>query len=70
MQIIMSGMLQVMGGKGQGYRNCSRVANQALVQLLCVEEMVEFVDFWEFVVVKEIYFDHVVSSRRVTEDSS
>ena len=40
MQIVMLRVLPVVGGRGQGYRNCSRVAINALVQQLCVEEMV------------------------------
>ena len=33
-QIILSGILLVMGSRGQGYRNCQRVAINTLVQQL------------------------------------
>ena len=42
-QIIMSGILPVMGSMGQGYRNCWRMAIDTLVQQLCREEEVGFV---------------------------
>ena len=37
-QIIMSGILPVMGSRDQGYRNCRRMAINTLVQQLCSEE--------------------------------
>ena len=48
-QIIMSGILPLMGSKGQGYRNCQRKAINTLVQQLCREEEVGFVGMfcWE-----------------------
>ena len=49
-QIIMSGILPVMGSKGQGYRNCMRIKINTLVQQLCREEDVGFVDLWGCVV--------------------
>ena len=45
-QIIMSGILPVMGSRGDGYRNCQRMAFNLLVQQLCREEEVGFVDLW------------------------
>ena len=41
-QIIMSGILLVMGSRGQGYRNCRRMTINTLVQQLCSEEEVDF----------------------------
>ena len=38
----MSGILLVMGSRGQGYRNCRRMAINTLVQQLCSEEEVDF----------------------------
>ena len=35
-----SGILPVMGSRGQGYRNCQRMAINMLVQQLCREEEV------------------------------
>ena len=48
-QIILSGILTVMGSRGQGYRNCRRLAINTLVQQLCREEEVGFVGMfcWE-----------------------
>ena len=45
-QIIMSGILPVMGSRGQGFRNCWRMAINTLIQQLCREEEVGLVDFW------------------------
>ena len=39
-QNIMSGILLVIGSRGQGYRNCRRMAINTLVQQLCREEEV------------------------------
>ena len=39
----MSGILPVMGRRGQGYKNCRRMAINTLVQQLCREEEVGFV---------------------------
>ena len=35
-----------MGSRGQGYRNCRRMAINMSVQQLCREEEVGFVDLW------------------------
>ena len=43
-QIILSGMLPVMGGRGVAYRNCKRMAINVLVEQMCEEEGVGFVD--------------------------
>ena len=39
----MSGILPVMGSRGQGCRNCRGMAINTLVQQLCREEEVGFV---------------------------
>ncbi|MEG7523611.1 MAG: hypothetical protein M3H12_10985, partial [Chromatiales bacterium] len=39
-QIILSGILPVMRGRGQTYRNCKRMAINAQVEQMCEEEMV------------------------------
>ena len=45
-QIILSGILPVMGRRGHKYRNCRGMAINMLVQKLCMEEEVGFVDLW------------------------
>ena len=52
-QIILSGILPVMGGRGATYRNCKRMAINALVEQICEEEGVGFVYLWEYFVGKE-----------------
>ena len=52
-QIILSGILPVMGGRGATYRNCKRMAINALVRQICEEEGVGFVDLWIYFVGKE-----------------
>ena len=42
-QIILSGILPVMGSRGQGNRNCLRVAINTQVQQIRMEEDVGFV---------------------------
>ena len=41
-QIILSRILPVMGGRGATYRNCKRMAINALVKQMCEEEGVRF----------------------------
>ena len=43
LQIILSWILSVMGSRGQGYRNCRKMAMKMVVQQLCKEEEVGFV---------------------------
>ena len=45
-QVMLSGMLPVIGRRGHKYRNCRGMAINTLVQKLCREEEVEFVDLW------------------------
>ena len=45
-QVILSGILPVMGRRGHKYRNCRGMAINMLVQKLCREEEVRFVDLW------------------------
>ena len=45
-QVILSGILPVMGRRGHKYRNCRGMAITMLVQKLCREEEVGVVDFW------------------------
>ena len=52
-QIILSGILPVMGGMGVAYRNCKRMAINVLVEQMCEEEGVGFVDLWGYFVGKE-----------------
>ena len=50
-QIILSGILPVIGGRGATYRNCKRMAINALVEQMCEGE--GFVDLWGYFVGKE-----------------
>ena len=45
-QVILSGILPVIGRRGHKYRNCRGMAINMLVQKLCMEEEVGFVDLW------------------------
>ena len=45
-QVILSGILPVIGRRGQRYRNCQGKAINMLVDKLCREEEVGFVDLW------------------------
>ena len=45
-QVILSGILPVMGRRGHKYRNCRGMAINMLVQKLFREEEVGFVDLW------------------------
>ena len=56
-QIILSGILPVCGNRIQGYRNSKRVAVNGMVERLCKEEEVGYVDMWDsFVGNEELYF--------------
>ena len=43
-QVILSGMLSVIGRRGQRYQNCRGIAINMIVQKLCGEEEFGFVD--------------------------
>ena len=45
-QVILSGILPVIGRRGHRYRNCRGIAINMLVEKLCREEEVGFVDLW------------------------
>ena len=56
-QIILSGILPVFGNRNQGYRNSKRMAVNGMVERLCKEEDVGYVDMWDiFVGKEELYF--------------
>ena len=56
-QIILSGILPVCGNRIQGYRNSMRMAVNGMVERLCQEEDVGYVDMWDsFVGNEELYF--------------
>ena len=56
-QIILSGILPVFGNMIQGYRNSKRMAVNGMVERLCKEEDVGYVDMWDsFVGNEELYF--------------
>ena len=55
--IILSGILPVCGNRIQGYRNSKRMAVNGMVERLCKEEEVGYVDMWDsFVGNEELYF--------------
>ena len=55
-QVILSGILSVTGRRGHRCRNCRGVAINMLVEKLCREEEVGFVDLWgSFVGSADIY---------------
>ena len=45
-QVILSGILPVIGRSGNRYRNCRGMAINMLVEKLCMDEEVGFVNFW------------------------
>ena len=51
--IILSGILPVFGNRIQGYRNSKRMAVKGMVERLCKEEEVGYVDLWDSFVGKE-----------------
>ena len=56
-QIILSGILPECGNRIQGYRNSKRMAVNGMVERLCKEEEVGYVDMWDsFVGNEELYF--------------
>ena len=55
-QIVLSGILPIMGGRGEEYRNCRRMAINTQVQKVCVEEGVGFVDTWLNFVGRDDFF--------------
>ena len=56
-QIILSEILPVCGNRIQGYRNSKRMAVNGMVERLCKEEDVGYVDMWDsFVGNEELYF--------------
>ena len=55
-QIILSGILPVMRGRGTTFRNCKMMAINGLLEQMCEEEGVGFVDLWGYFVGKEDMF--------------
>ena len=56
-QIILSGILPVCGNRIQGYRNSKRMAVNGMVERLCKEEDVGYVDMWDsFMGNEDLYF--------------
>ena len=45
-QVILSGILPVIGRRGHRYQNCRGMAINMLVEKICREEEVGFVDLW------------------------
>ena len=55
-QIVLSGILPIMGGRGEEYGNCRRMAINTQVQKVCMEEGVGFVDMWLNFVGRDNFF--------------
>ena len=55
-QIVLSGILPIMGGRGEEYRNCRRMAINTQVQKVYMEEGVGFVDMWLNYVGRDYFF--------------
>ena len=55
-QIVLSGVLPIMGGRGEEYRNCRRMAINTQVQKVCMEEGAGFVDMWLNFVGRDDFF--------------
>ena len=55
-QIVLSGILPIMGGRGEEYRNFRRMAINTQVQKVCMEEGVGFVDMWLNFVGRDDFF--------------
>ena len=55
-QIVLLGILPVIGGRGEEYRNCRRMAINTQVQKVCMEEGVGFVDMWLNFVGRDDFF--------------
>ena len=53
---VLSGILPIMGGRGEEYRNCRRMAINTQVQKVCMEERVGFVDMWLNFVGRDDFF--------------
>ena len=51
--MILSGILPGMGRRGATYRNCKRMTINALLEQICEEERVGFIDLWGYFVGKE-----------------
>ena len=55
-QIVLSGILPVMGGRRQEYRNCMMMAINTQIQKICMEEGVGFIDMWLNFVGRDDFF--------------
>ena len=55
-QIVLSGILPIMGSRGKYYKNCRRMAINTLLPKLCMEEGIGFVDMWASFVEREDMF--------------
>ena len=55
-QIVLSGILPKMGGRGEEYRNCRRMVINTQVQKVCMEAGVGFIDMWLYFVGRGDFF--------------
>ena len=57
-QIVLSGILPIMGNRGKYNKNCRRMAINTLLHKLCMEEGIGFVDMWASFVERERRYVH------------
>ena len=70
-QIVLSGILPIMGGRGEEYSNCRRMTINTPLQKVCMEEGVDFVDMWlNFVGRDDFFHERWTSSDREGHCSS
>ena len=55
-QIVLSKILPIIGGRGEEYGNCRRMALNTQIQKVCIEEAVGFVDMWLNFVGRDDFF--------------
>ena len=55
-QIVLSGILPVMGDRGEEFRNCRRMVIKTQVEKVCMEEGVGSVDMWLHIVGRDDFF--------------
>ena len=53
---VLSGILPIMGGRGEVYKNCRGMVTNIQVQKVCMEEGVGFVDMWLNFVGRDDFF--------------
>ena len=63
-QIVLLGILPIIGGRGEEYRNCRRMAINTQVQKVCMEKGVGFVDVVKLCGKRLLFYGRWTSSDR------